>query len=324
MKLSKIVDILNVEIDSSLYSLDIEIKKINTLEDGKKGEISFLENRKYIKHLKNTSVSAVIISEKDISELPRNIVPLLSKNPYIDLAKLSGYFSTPLEIDKENRITEKIGKNSKIAQNVFIGSSVEIGENVTIMHNTYIGDCVKIYDNTIIYPNVTIYKKTTIGKNVIIHSGTVIGSDGFGFATTDTGEHIKIHQNGNVIIEDSVEIGSNTSIDRAVFNTTIIRKGARIDNLVQIAHNCDIGEGVVLAGQVGIAGSTQLGKNVVMGGQSGTVGHIKIAPFTTISGKAGVTKTITQSGKIWSGYPLFEHKNWLRLQGKLSQLFSKI
>ena len=320
MKLSEIINILGL--NSDLIS-DIEISKINTLKDGKYGEISFLENAKYLKDLSKTKVSAVILSEKHMKYLPKNILPLVSDNPYIDLAQLSKYFSSEIEISSDKRVSPKIGKNSTISNNVFIGSSVEIGNNVRIMHNSYIGDCVKIGNNTIIYPNVTVYKDTIMKNNVIIHSGSVIGSDGFGFATTNSGEHIKIYQNGNVIIEDDVEIGSNTSVDRAVFNSTIIRKGARIDNLVQIAHNCDIGEGSVLASQVGIAGSTKLYRNVVMGGQSGSVGHIQIAPFSTISGKAGVTKTISKGGKIWSGYPIFEHKDWLKLQGRISRYFQK-
>lgn len=323
MKLSKIVDILNLDIDVSKYNLDISISKINNLKDGKIGEISFLENSNYLKDLKNSSVSAVLISEENSEYLPSEIIPLISKYPYIDLAKISKYFATNIEIQESDKVSAIIGNSCEIAKSVFLGSSVIIGNNVRIMHNSYIGDNVTIGNNTTIYPNITVYKEVIIGNNVIIHSGSVIGSDGFGFATTKTGEHIKIYQNGNVIIEDSVEIGSNTSIDRAVFNSTIIRKGARIDNLVQIAHNCDIGIGSVLAAQVGIAGSTELGRNVVMGGQSGAVGHIKIAPFSTITGKAGVTKSITKSGLFWSGYPIFEHKNWLKLQSRISQYFNK-
>jgi len=323
MRLSEIIEILNLDLDPKKYNLNIEITKINSLENGKNGELSFLENSNYFKYLNSSLISAVLISEKDIKKVPKHIIPLISENPYIDLARISKYFTTSLEISEDKRVDEVVGKYSNIAKNVFLGSSVVIGNNVTIMHNSYVGDNVKIGDNSIIYPNVTIYKETIVGKNVIIHSATVIGSDGFGFATTNSGEHIKIYQNGNVIIEDSVEIGSNTSIDRAVFNSTIIRKGVKIDNLVQIAHNCDIGEGTLLAAQVGIAGSTKLGRNVVMGGQSAAVGHIVIAPFTTITGKAGVTKSITTSGKFWSGYPLFEHKKWLKFQAKISQLFSK-
>lgn len=316
MKLSEIANILNITLKNSQ---DIDIERINTLKESRSGELSFFENINYINDLKKTKASAVLISEKHLKHVPKDVEPIITETPYIDLARLSKLFSSPIEIDELNKIEAKIGENSQIAENVYIGSGVEIGSGVKIMHNSYIGDNVKISDNSIIYPNVTIYRETIIGKNVIIHSGTVIGSDGFGFATNSLGEHIKIYQNGNVVIDDSVEIGSNVSIDRAVFNSTYIRRGVRIDNLVQIGHNCDIGENSVLVSQVGIAGSTELGKNVVIGGQGGVAGHIKIAPFTTITAKAGVTKTIKESGKTWSGYPLFEHRDWLKLQAKISK-----
>jgi UDP-3-O-[3-hydroxymyristoyl] glucosamine N-acyltransferase len=323
MKLSEIVDVLKLDRELQLEELEIEIKKINTLSDGQKGDLSFLQNSQYLSDLKKTDVSAVLVSKKDSKYVPKGVVALISQNPYIDLALISKYFASPIEIKKSEQIAPKIGEECKIGESVFLGSGVEIGDNVTILHNSYIGDNVKIGTNSIIYPNVTVYKETEIGKNVIIHSGTVIGSDGFGFATTQNGEHIKIYQNGNVVIEDGVEIGANSTVDRAVFNSTFVRKGARIDNLVQIGHNCDIGEGAVLVSQVGIAGSTQLGRNVVMGGQSGTVGHIKIAPFSTITGKAGITKSIKRSGLYWSGYPAVEHKSWLKLQAKITKFFHK-
>ena len=317
MKLSEIAKILDISLDTLQ---DIDIKQLNTLQDSKYGDLSFFENENYLNHLKSTQASAVLISEQYVKHLPKNVFPIVTETPYIDLAKLSRYFASSIEVDEVDRVKPQIGKNSKIASTVFLGSNVKIGNNVQILHNSYIGDGVTIGDNSIIYPNVTVYQKVNIGKNVIIHSGTVVGSDGFGFATNHRGEHIKIYQNGNVVIEDNVEIGSNVSIDRAVFNSTYIRQGVKIDNLVQIAHNCDIGQNSILVSQVGIAGSTQLGQNVVIGGQAGIAGHLKIAPFTTITAKAGVSKTIKQSGKIWSGYPLFEHKIWLRLQSKISKL----
>jgi UDP-3-O-[3-hydroxymyristoyl] glucosamine N-acyltransferase len=320
MKLSEIVEVLELKIE---LSQDIEIEKINTLKDAKDGEISFLQNSKYSSELKTTNASAVLLSPKDAKYIPEKTIPLLVDEPYIALAKLSKYFATPLEISEESRVKPEIGEESVIAKNVFLGSNVKIGKGSQILHNTYIGDNVVIGDYSIIYPNTTVYKETIIGNSVIIHSGTVVGSDGFGFATTKHGEHIKIYQNGNVVIEDGVEIGSNTSIDRAVFNSTFIRKGARIDNLVQIAHNCDIGVGVVLAAQSGVAGSSKLGRNVVMGGQSGITGHVRIAPFSTITARSGVTKSIKTSGRYWSGFPAVEHKNWLKLQAKISKFFNK-
>ena len=187
------------------------------------------------------------------------------------------------------------------------------------MAGAYIGDDVSIGDNVIIYPNVSIYHHCHIGSNCIIHSGTVIGSDGFGFAHTKMGEHVKIYQNGNVVVEDDVEIGANCTIDRAVFGSTIIKKGAKLDNLIQIAHNCEIGEYSILTAQVGLAGSTILGRNVVMGGQSASAGHLKIGNFAQIAGMSGVTKSI-DGGKVYGGFPAIEQKEWLRNQAKLNLL----
>jgi len=191
------------------------------------------------------------------------------------------------------------------------------------MAGVYIGSNVVVGDNTILYPNVTVYRDCQIGKNCIIHAGSVIGADGFGYSHTREGEHIKICQNGKVIIEDDVEIGSNTSIDRAVFNATLIKKGTKIDNLVHIAHNCEIGEFSIVAGQTGFAGSVKCARNTVFGSQSGIAGHLEIAPFNTFAARSGVTKSIKASGGTYSGFPILEHKEWRKLQVKIRQLLKK-
>ena len=170
-----------------------------------------------------------------------------------------------------------------------MGSNVTVGKNSKILPGAYLGDDVTVGENTVIHPNTVVYHGCHIGSNCIIHANTVIGSDGFGYAHTKTGEHIKIEQMGNVVIEDNVEIGSNTSIDRAAFKSTIIKAGAKIDNLVHISHNVVVGERTIIAGQTGIAGSTVIGRNVVMAAQSGAVGHITIADFTTVAARGGVT-----------------------------------
>jgi UDP-3-O-[3-hydroxymyristoyl] glucosamine N-acyltransferase len=215
-----------------------------------------------------------------------------------------------------------MGKNCDIDKRVRFGKNVKLGDNVTIMAGAYIGDSVTIGSNTLIYPNVTLYHHTTIGSDCILHAGVVIGSDGYGFAHTKMGEHVKIYQNGNAIIEDEVEIGANSTIDRAVFGSTYIRKGTKIDNLVQVGHNCDIGEYSLMAGQAGLAGSTTTGRNVIFGGQSGTAGHLHIEAFTTIAGKSGVTKSL-KGGRTYAGFPAIEHKNWLKLQAKISGLIKR-
>jgi len=298
---------------------DINITGLNTLKDATSSEISFLENKKYLKDLSTTQAGAVFITENFVSEVPDSSVALVCTNPYISLAYASEFFAPNIiESDGDDPI---VGDNVTIMPNVYIGKNSSVGQNCKIMAGAFIGDNVTIGNNTVIYPNVTIYRDCCIGSDTIIHAGTVIGSDGFGFATDqNTGKHIKIYQNGNVIVGNNVEIGANCTIDRAAFSSTIIEDMVRLDNLIHIAHNCIIGHGSILVSQVGLSGSTILKEYVVMAGQSGTAGHLEIAPFTTISAKSGVTKSITEPKKQWAGFPLMEHRTWLKLQGKISRL----
>ncbi|MEA3384331.1 MAG: UDP-3-O-(3-hydroxymyristoyl)glucosamine N-acyltransferase [Campylobacterota bacterium] len=315
MKLFDIAKQLEFDIDNSI---DIEISGLNTLIDANPDQISFLDNKKYLKDLESTKAGAVFISEDFKDIVPTNTIALVVSKPYLSLAYASRFFS-PSIIEK-NGNEPIVGSDTIVMPNCYIGKNTLIGNNCNIMAGSYIGDNVTIGNNTTIYPNVTIYRDCIIGNNTIIHAGTVIGSDGFGFATTQDGEHVKIYQNGNVVVGDDVEIGSNTSIDRAAFNSTIIEDKVRIDNLVHIAHNCKIGYGSIITGQCGFAGSTILNEYVVVGAQSGFAGHLEIAAFTTISAKSGVTKTIKEPKKQWAGFPLMEHKTWLRLQGKINKL----
>ena len=295
-----------------------EITGLNTLLDSNENQLTFLENKKYINDLKNTKAAAVLVTPENATEVPAGTIALICDEPYLNLAKISKLFApNVVEMDGEKPL---IGGGTKVMPNVYIGKDSVVGSDCTIMAGAFIGDNVKIGNNTIIYPNVTIYRDCKVGNDCIIHAGTVIGSDGFGFANTKDGKYIKIYQNGNVIIGNDVEIGANSAIDRAVFNSTIIEDGVRIDNLVHIGHNCKIGRGSILVGQVGLSGSTTLNPYVIMGGQSGTAGHLEIAPFTTIAARGGVTKSITEPKKSWAGFPLFEHKQWLKLQGKISNL----
>ncbi|MFA9238756.1 MAG: UDP-3-O-(3-hydroxymyristoyl)glucosamine N-acyltransferase [Candidatus Paceibacteria bacterium] len=295
-----------------------EITGLNTLLDSNENQLTFLENKKYINDLKNTKAAAVLVTKENINEVPAGTIALICDEPYLNLAKISKLFApNVIEMDGEKPI---VGGGTKVMPNVYIGKDSVVGSDCTIMAGAFIGDNVKIGNNTIIYPNVTVYRDCVIGSDCIIHAGTVIGSDGFGFANTKDGKYVKIYQNGNVTIGNDVEIGANCAIDRAVFNSTIIEDGVRIDNLVHIAHNCKIGRGSILVGQVGLAGSTILNAYVVMGGQSAAAGHLEIAPFTTIAARGGVTKSITEPKKSWAGFPLFEHKQWLKLQGKISNL----
>lgn len=294
----------------------IEITGMNTLRDAVEGEISFLSDSKYEKDLSSTKASAVILPKAKANLLPLGVVAIESDEPYLMVAQLSQYFAKPI---RSSTIAPMIGDGSIIYPTAHIENGAKIGANCTIMSGVYIGSDVIIGDNVILYPNVVIYRDCRIGNNVMIHAGTVIGSDGFGYAHTKMGEHVKLYQNGNVIIENDVEIGANTTVDCAVFGSTIIKQGSKIDNLIQIGHNCIVGEHSIMVAQSGLAGSTTLGRNVVMGGQSATAGHLSIAPFTTLAARSGVTKSITLKG-VYSGFPLMEHKLWLKMQAKLAKI----
>ncbi len=312
MKLKDIADELGIKCDSEL-----EITGLSTLLDSTSNELTFLENKKYVNDLEKTTAAAVLVKEDFLSKVPENTIALVCDEPYIKLALASKLFAPKVvESHGEDCI---IGKDSTIMPNVYLGKNSIIGENCTIMSSAYVGDNVKIGNNTTIYPNVTIYRDCNIGNDCIIHAGTVIGSDGFGFAQ-DKGKYIKIYQNGNVEIGNDVEIGANCTIDRAAFKSTIIGEGVRLDNLVHIGHNCKLGNGCILTGQVGLSGSTILNEYVIMGGQSGTAGHLEIAPFTTIAARGGVTKSINEAKKQWAGFPLMDHKTWLKLQIRISKL----
>ena len=315
MKLSQICEQINLEFSAQ----DIEIIGLHTLSVASSSEISFFNDKKYIDQLATTKAGAVLIDSKYAMLLPSTTIALITDEAYLKLAKTSKFFAHKIETTGEE---PNLGKTCHIDTKASFGKGVVLGDNVTIMAGAYVGDNVNIGSNTLIYPNVTIYHGSVIGECCIIHAGTVIGSDGYGFAHTKQGEHVKIYQNGNAIIEDDVEIGANCVIDRAVFGTTYIRRGSKLDNLIQIAHNCDVGEHSLMAGQSGMAGSTITGRNLVMGGQSACAGHIKLGDFVTVAGKSGVTKSL-EGGKTYAGFPALEHKTWLRLQAKLAFLVKR-
>jgi len=310
--LSQITKELNIDFNGD----DIKIEGIQTLSEASPLELSFFTDAKYASQLPHTKAAAVFIDEKYASMLPDSTIALITDEAYLKLAYASKFFA--------HKIVTKgghpgLGENCDIDKRVRFGNNVSIGDNVTIMAGVYVGDNVSVGSNTLLYPNVTLYHGTQVGENCILHAGTVVGCDGYGFAHTKQGEHIKIYQNGNVIIEDDVEIGANCTIDRAVFGATMIRQGTKLDNLIQIAHNCDIGEHTLMAAQVGLAGSTTLGRNVVMGGQSATAGHLEVGAFATIAGKGGVTKSL-EGGKTYAGFPAIEIKLWRKMQAALMRI----
>ncbi len=313
MKLSHIADILNIDFTGE----EKEITGMNTLVDAKESELTFISNPKYIKQIPQTKAGAILVTQDAREYVPQGCEPLVVEDPYWCVAILSKEFAPPLE-DAQGEVT--IGEGSVVSPKASIAKGAKIGKNCTLMAGVYVGSGCVIGDNTILYPNVVIYRDCKVGSNCIIHANTTIGGDGFGFATNKMGEHKKIYQNGNVIIEDDVEIGNSVAIDRAVFGSTLIKKGVHIDNLVQVGHNCEVGEYSVMVSQSGLAGSTKLGRNVVMGGQAAAAGHLEIAPFNTFAARSGITKSIKESGKTWAGFPLYEHKTWLKLQGKIAKL----
>ena len=316
MKLSQIAKKFGLE----LIGQDRDICGLAALSEASLCHLSFLENKKYLSALKKTNAGAVILKKEHVDYLPKGTSALLSEEPYLTLAYITRLFAKP-PFTTEGE-PPKIGKNCTIAPGVYVGHGAKIGDNVTLMPGVFVGDEAEIGDGTILHPNVVVYHRCKVGKNCIIHAGTVIGSDGYGFAHTKDGRHIKIYQNGNVVIEDDVEIGANCTIDRAVFGSTRIKSGTKLDNLIQIGHNCEIGENVLMASQVGISGSTKLGRNVVMGGQSATAGHLEIGDFATIAARGGVTKSLS-GGKTYAGFPIMEHKLWLKLQAMLSRMVKR-
>ena len=311
-KLSKITENIGLDFQGD----DITIDGIHTLSEATSTQLSFFTDSKYASQLADTKAAAVLIDEKHAGLLPSGTIALITDEAYLKLALVSKFFAYKLGSAGEQ---PTVGEGCDIDKNVSFGKNVILGDNVTLLAGCYVGDNVTIGSGTLMHPNVTLYHHTKIGSECIIHSGTVIGCDGYGFAHTKLGEHVKIYQNGNVIVEDDVEIGANCAIDRAVFGTTYIRKGTKLDNLIQIAHNCDVGEHTLCAAQVGLAGSTTLGRNVVMGGQSATAGHLEVGAFATVAGKGGVTKSL-DGGKTYAGFPAIDHKMWLRLQAKMMGL----
>jgi len=314
MKLSEIAKLIGADFSGS----DIEITSMNTLSDATSSELSFVANAKYVKDIASSNAGAIIVDEKTKVHVPEGCVALVVEAPYWQMAVASAKFAPALEdYDSPKAI---VGEGTIVSPKAEIANGAVVGKNCTIMAGVYIGSNAVVGNNTILYPNVVLYRDCKIGSDCIIHAGTALGSDGFGFASDKMGMHKKIYHNGNVVIEDDVEIGSNTSIDRAVFGTTLIKQGSRLDNLIHIAHNCEIGEYSVLAGQTGLAGSSKLGRSSVFGAQSGVAGHLEIAPFNTFAARTGVTKTIKESGKVFAGFPFMDHKSWLKIQGKLSRL----
>ncbi|ASB49506.1 UDP-3-O-(3-hydroxymyristoyl)glucosamine N-acyltransferase [Alkalitalea saponilacus] len=288
---------------------DAIVRDVSKIEEGKPETLTFLANPKYTHHIYDTEASVVIVNKTFVAEKPVKATLIKVNDAYRALAKLLQMYQESLPkksgIEQPSFIdgSAQLGDFVYVGAFSYIGEKAKIADKVQIYPQVYIGDGVEIGENSIIYPGARIYKGCRIGANCVIHSGAVIGSDGFGFAPGADGKFEKIPQVGIVVLEDSVEIGSNTTIDRATMGETIIREGTKLDNLIQIAHNVEIGKNSVLAALTGIAGSTKIGNNVMFGGQVGISGHLKIADGVKLAAQTGVSKSITKANTTQMGSP---------------------
>ena len=309
------------------------LQTVSKIEEGKEGSLSFLANPKYEEHIYDTGSTAVLVSRQFVATKPIQTVLIRVDDPYAAFTFLLEKFSNPSSqlsgIEEMSYVdgSANLGANVYVGAFAYISKGAKVGNKTKIYPQVFIGENVQIGSNCIIYPGVKIYHECVLGDNCIIHASSVIGSDGFGFAPLPDRSYKKIPQTGNVVIEDDVEIGSNCSIDRATMGSTYIRKGAKLDNLIQVAHNVEIGEHCVLAGQAGVAGSTKLGKYIVIGGQVAIAGHLQIANGNQFGGQAGVLGNILEEDKKWFGTPVMEVRDSLRSSAvirRLPELMSRI
>jgi UDP-3-O-[3-hydroxymyristoyl] glucosamine N-acyltransferase len=314
---SQIALLINGKIEGDVNE---QVDSFGKIEEAKPGQLAFLANPKYEEYLYTTQASVVIINSS--LQLKKNVAATLVRVPdaYTAFATLLSTYQEMMTQQLSGiQQPSYISASASYGQNVFVGAFAYVGENVKVGNNTkifpqaFLGDNVIVGNNTIIHPGVKIYKDCSIGNNVTIHAGTVIGSDGFGFAPQPDGSFKKVPQIGNVVIEDNVEIGANTTIDKATIGSTIIKAGAKLDNLIQIAHNVEVGNSTVIAAQAGVSGSTKIGKGAMIGGQAGIAGHLQIGDGAKINGQSGVSKSI-EAGKAVTGSPAYDYTASLRSQ----------
>ena len=297
----------------------VKVSSVAKIENGKSGNICFLANPKYEKYLYTSKASIIIINKEFKPQEAITPTLILVDNAYEAVASLLDLLNTLKKQKKSGRsLLSKCAWSSKLGKGVYVGrfscvgSKTVVGKDTQIYPQVYIGDNVTIGENCILYPGVKIYDGCKIGNNCILHANVVIGSDGFGFAPTQDGSYKKIPQTGNVILEDDVEIGSNTVVDRATMGSTIVRKGVKLDNLIQVAHNVEIGENTVIAAQSGIAGSSKVGKNCMFGGQVGIAGHITIADGVQLAAQTGVQGSVKKEKAVMMGSPAIDYRDYMK------------
>ncbi|MBI5646407.1 MAG: UDP-3-O-(3-hydroxymyristoyl)glucosamine N-acyltransferase [Ignavibacteriae bacterium] len=304
---------------------DVELRGLAPIDSAEQGDITFLANKKYDRFLATTRASAIILDET-LPFLREDVAVIRVKDPYLSFALALRHFH-PAPSPRETEIhpsaiidpSARIGARVRIGAGVVVEAGAAVGDGTVLHAGAVIGEGVHIGEQCLIYPNVSILARASIGNRVIIHGGATIGSDGFGFAPA-AGSYMKIPQVGSVVIGDDVEIGANSTVDRGALGDTIIRRGAKLDNLIQIAHNVIVGEDTVIAAQAGISGSTTLGSHVIIAGQAGLVGHIEIAENVTVGAQSGVSKSIMQPGKTYRGSPAHEIHDELRQEAAMRQV----
>ena len=312
-----------------------EVSGLSKIEEGKSGTLTFLANPKYISHIYSTGASVAIVSNDFVAEqsLPETLTLIRVEDAYGSFAKLLeaySQFKRPRPGIHPSAVIDStvvIGENVHIGAGVVLEAGVSIGNNAVIMAQSYLGEHVKIGDFTTIHPGVKIYSECVIGANCTLHAGVIIGADGFGFAPQADNRYAKVPQIGNVVIEDRVEIGANTAIDRATLGSTIIREGVKLDNLIQIAHNVEIGKNTVIAALTGIAGSTKIGENVMIGGQVGIAGHLTIANGVKIAAQTGISASVLKEDVVMQGTPAvstMDFKKSYIIHRRLPQLLERI
>lgn len=309
---TQIASILEGEVEGNP---DAEVFKLSKIEEGEPGSLTFLSNPKYTGFIYSTNASITIVNKSFIPEEKLKTTLIKVENAYSAFSKLLEYYNmvklnkTGVEEPVFRSKTAVFGENIYLGAFSYIGDGVQIGNNVKIFPNVYIGDNVTIGDNVIVFAGAKIYSETSIGNNCVVHSGVILGADGFGFTPNENGEYNKVPQIGNVIIEDFVDIGAGTTIDRATLGSTIIRKGVKLDNQIQIAHNVEIGENTVIAAQSGIAGSTKIGKNCMIGGQVGIAGHLIIGNGVKIQAQSGIGRNVKDNETL-QGSPALNYGDY--------------
>jgi len=315
-KAKEIAEILGGTVDGNP---EVKVTSFARIESGRPGTISFFANPKYEQFVYTSKADIIIVNKTFEPKEPVSATMVRVDDAYAAVASLLDYVTAKKRSYKRYRgcrsrvrWSAKVGRKVYIGDFAYVGKKAQIGDYTKVYENVFIGDGVKIGSHCIIYPGVRIYPGCIIGNNVILHANAVIGSDGFGFAPLEDGTWKKIEHTGNVVIEDDVEIGANTCVDKSQMGSTLVCQGVKIDNLCQIAHNVEVGKNTVMAAQTGVAGSTKIGEHCIIAGQVGIVGHITIADNTTLGAQAGVLGAIKEGGKVWMGSPAIPYREYLR------------